>query len=112
MTVKLSGKQVFPENNNFVFPLVIYLGDAYSVESEPFLLQNVSCLELPDIILESKGVYTICLTGHVMKSGHRYSLKSSDDDFESVLVYVSFQLADKNGEITKFKIDNRLWGRD
>ena len=112
MTVKLSCKQFVPENPDFVFPLVVYSGDAYSVESEPLWLQNVSCSELPDIFLESKGVYTICLTGHVMKSGHRYSLKSGDDNFETVLVYVSFQLFDKNGEITKYKIDNSLWGRD
>ena len=92
--------------------MVLYQGDAYSVEIDPIWTQNVSCINLPMIELESSGLYTICLTGHVIKSGHRYSLRSSDGDFEDVLVFVSFQLIDNSGDISKYKIDNSLWGHE
>lgn len=111
MILKLSGVQITPETPDFIFPLVIYPGDAYSVETEPIWTHNVTCSNLSEIKLDSSGVYTISLTGHVMKNGHRYSLRNGDKNFETVLVYIYFQLVDSNGDNTKFKVDNSLWDR-
>lgn len=110
MTLQLSGIQVTPDEPDFVFPLTIYQGGAYYVELEPYWSQNVSCSNLPAIKLNSSGTYTIILTGVAYPGGHRYSLRRGDDLFETVEVYVYFQLVDQNGRVSKFKIDNRIWG--
>jgi hypothetical protein len=110
MTLQLSGIQVTPDELDFVFPLTIYQGGAYYVELEPYWSENVSCRNLPEINLGSSGTYTIILTGVAYPGGHRYSLRHGDDDFETVEVYVYFQLVDQSGHVSKFKIDNRIWG--
>ncbi len=110
MTLKFSGKQVTPDDPDFVFPLTLYKGGAYYFELEPHWSENVSCSNLPAIKLDSSGTYTIILTGVAYPGGHKYSLRSGDEGFETVEVYIHFQLVDQNGQLTKFKIDNRIWG--
>jgi len=110
MTLQLSGIQVMPDDPDFVFPLTIYQGGAYYAELEPFWSENVSCIDLPTINLDSSGTYTIILTGVAYPGGHKYSLRSGDEGFETVEVYVYFQLVDQNGHVSKFNIDNRIWG--
>ena len=112
MTLKLSGVQVIPENPQFTFPLVLYSGDAYKVETNSTYVQKVTCFNFSDIEIESKGKYTVSLTGAVYESGHRYNLRRSDDEFEMVLLYVSFQLVDNEGALSKFLVDNSLWEQD
>lgn len=111
MTLKLSGVQVIPDDSEFMFPLMIYPGNAYSYEATSYWTQKVTCFNFSDIEIESKGKYTISLTGAVHESGHRYNLRGNDDEFETVLIYVSFQLIDQDGGVSKFIIDNRLWGQ-
>ena len=110
MTLQLSGVQVTPDKPDFVFPLTIYQGGAYYVELEAYWSENVSCSNLPMIRLDSSGTYTIILTGDAYPNGHRYSLRSGDEGFETVELYVYFQLLDKSGHVSKFKLDNRIWG--
>ena len=110
MTLQLSGIQVTPSSPDFVFPLTLYQGGAYYVELEAYWSENVSCSNLPMIRLDSSGTYTIILTGDAYPNGHRYSLRSGDEGFETVELYVYFQLLDKSGHVSKFKLDNRIWG--
>jgi len=109
MVLQLSGIQVTPDKPDFSFPLTIYKGNAYGIELEHFWSQNVTCSTLPAIKLDSSDKYTISLTDAVYPSGHRFSLRSGDENFETVQVYVHFQLVDQNGHVSKFKIDNRIW---
>ncbi len=111
MTLRLTGVQVFPYDPEFSFPLVLYPGDAYKAETEPLWIHDVTCSTLPSIPLNA-GKYTISLTGHVTKSGHRFSLRSDDPNFETVKIYVSFQLLEEHGEVVKFDLDNSLWGNE
>ena len=110
MKLQLSGIQVTPDEPDFVFPLTIYQGGAYYIELEPFWSQNVSCSNLPMINLDSYGTYTIILTGVAYPGGHKYSLRHGDESFETVEVYIYFQLLDQSGHVSKFDIDNRIWG--
>ncbi len=110
MVLEVTGVQTLPEGEEFKFPLVLYPGDAYSFDATALWMENVTCSETTQIHLIDSGLYTVSLTGHVMKDGHRFSLRGwSGDKYDTVLLYVNFQLKTGDGSVTLFKVDNSVW---
>jgi hypothetical protein len=109
MVLEISGKQVTPSDAVFVFPLVVYHGNAYSFESPEIWRENTTCSQNLAINFEKKGAYTICLTGYVSGKSHRFSLRSHDPLFETVLIYVDLQLRNSEDEISRYIVDNDIW---
>ena len=111
MMLEISGNQITPTNAVFTFPLVVYHGNAYSFTSPEYWKENVTCSENILISLEKKGAYTLCLTGFVSGNSHRFSLRSHDPRFETVLIYVDFQLRNREDKISRFIVDDYVWDR-
>ena len=109
LVMHFEGVQRIPDDEFFFFPLVVYQGDAYSVDSNPYWINNVSCVEPVQVELGEAGWYTVCLTGDVVKNGHRFSLRGwGNSTHDTVLIYASFSL-EENDVLLSFKVDNRVW---
>lgn len=110
MVIEVTGIQTYPESTEFTFPLVLYPGNAYSYDATALWTENVTCSETTQIHLVDSRWYTLSLTGDVTKNGHRFSLRGwSGDRYDTVLLYVSFQLKTSDGTVTLFKVDNSVW---
>jgi hypothetical protein len=110
MIIEFTGNQTIPESPDFMFPLTLYFGNAYNITVPAYWSGNVTCNSNVSIVLENAGWYTVTITGDAHKDGHRYSLNSwGEERFETVLVYLSFQIKTSEGTITTFQVNNRMW---
>lgn len=110
MIIEFNGKQVIPTGSEFEFPLTLYSGNTYNDTVPAFWSGNVTCSDNVRILLVDAGWYTVTLTGDAHRHGHRFSLHSwGEERFETVLVFVSFQVKRSDGAVSVFKVNNRMW---